>query len=254
MPKREQPQPERDCLNWCLSCTTSNLSQWKWKCIEDDLGHPPMWFATQPTICHDHVHQSPPPLNQTFRVPSQTYPVQFLQFRPHTMMSFVSILMSCAPIPLLFLILYRYLPLAACLHWPHLFTWTLHLSIFIPLVSLILRSSVWESTRDSVPPLFSYSHHCPIRLQWSSHLLGTLASCFHPLDIPVGSGADHMPQLSHSLWPPKTPFSLWFGVWSRAGYMTLTPSLLVNLWRIWANMLPPTKLTSLYAFPWMRWL
>ena len=61
--------------------------------------------------CHNHMHQSPSPLNWTSRVPSQTYPVQFLQFRPYIMMSFVPVLMSCAPISLLFPILYRYLPL-----------------------------------------------------------------------------------------------------------------------------------------------
>ena len=38
-----------DCLDQCLSCAAINMSQWKRKCIEDDLGHPPKWFATSPS-------------------------------------------------------------------------------------------------------------------------------------------------------------------------------------------------------------
>ena len=134
--------------------------------------------------CHNHMHLSPSSLNWTCGPLNWTCLVHLLQFRPLCMMSFVSILMSCAPIPLLFLILCRYLPLVSCVHWPHLFTWTLHLPY--------------------------------------SHLLGTLASHFHPLDVPVGSGADHMPWLSHLLWLQRPLFPFQFGVWSGAGYTTLT--------------------------------
>ena len=142
---------------------------------------------------------------------------------------------------------HRILPLVSCLHQPHLFTWTFHLSLFIPLVSPILRSSVWESTRDSVPPLFSHSHHCPIRLWQSSHLLGPscipLPSCRHPCwvrcwqyatielftltsedpfcnDLQVSWCAQVQVRLSKTEWGLLPPLWLVFYTWRYAIYMS----------------------------------
>ena len=47
--RRSNHGQKGDRLNRCLSCTTINKSQQKWKCIEDDLGRPPKQFATSPS-------------------------------------------------------------------------------------------------------------------------------------------------------------------------------------------------------------